>query len=159
MQDRALIQKLLNRIAAVKFLDNFKKKAIELNIKSYELSRAAGKIENAFSKTYSEMEDPRLSSFLRFWHAALNIVEARGEKADELNFNSLIDSELKEILTILNDINEADLKEFLRRHREFFLGLYVYVQLLKNKKAAAEEEIDAYERNLKIIAGDGNSGN
>jgi len=144
MNITAELQKLLNKIAVKMLMDNFSRKIYESKITHLELSRKAGKHEGAFNKTMNQMEDPNLSSFLRYWFSARSILKQRNEDSSQFSLDMLVDEKIEKILTAAADLAESDLEKFCDANHEFLIGLKVHVDLLNSKGRLRPEELGAY---------------
>lgn len=125
-------------------------------IKHSNLSERAGRVRNAFNKTFNQVEDLRLSSFIRYWVTFLNLANELNEmgsvKYDVPDFNNLVDQEIQNIVGLLSELslyqdNLGDLVQLLNSKedksvflRELFNGLKVHVESMKAKKVITEEE-------------------
>lgn len=124
-----------------------------MQISHSELSRTAGKVENAFNKTKNEMEDPRLSSFLKYWFAAKKIHNSRQRRKHsyKLDFQNLVDKNIEKILSAAAEIRDCEWKSFIIENKKLFNSLEVYITLFKNKKLLTKQELEVYLEIKKII--------
>lgn len=150
MSQNIHLQKLLAKIAIKRFIDNFAKVLNGHSITHLELSQSSGKPDNAFNKTVNEAEDPRLSTFLRYWISLEDILKTKGKEFD-VDFNQLIDGDTRKIIHILKDAHHADLNEIVKAHSQFLLGLKIYFDLLSRKNVLTTSEVEIYHHILKMI--------
>lgn len=147
------LQKILSKIAVYCFICNFDMALHNMQISHSELSRTAGKVENAFNKTKNEMEDPRLSSFLRYWWAARKIRNDRQRRKHtyRLDFQALIDKNIENILSAAAEIRDCEWKSFIIENEKLFNSLDVYIKLFKNKRLLTEQELEVYLEVKRVI--------
>jgi len=149
MDDKNLVlQKLLTKMLVKSVLNNFHNQLKREKISHAELSRKAGKLENAFNKTFNECEDPSFSSFLRYWHAFNSITEISDEKLNtkgSFQFEELIKKEDQKMLNLISQLKDYDLNSMAIEDKTFLKRLKYYFDILKLSKTLTDEEILIYE--------------
>lgn len=150
MYERVVLQKLLNKIAVKRFMDNLNNYLFDKSITNIEVSRRAGKPENAFNKTINEAEDPRLSTFLRYYTAVIDALDSREEPAD-IELINLLDEQIIKIFKLSREAQEADIKDLIISQKKLFRGLKVYVDILHQRKALTESEVNMYKNIEKLL--------
>lgn len=155
-RQRILI-KLMNKVLVCIFINNFSREMSRRCIPSAELSREAGKAGNAFSKTINQGEDPQLSSFLRYWHAASSSSkDKQGRDFPELDFNKLICSEAVNVLLLIRSLSNCDINNLSSEDSKTILNVKFYVDLLTSKKALTEIESNVYKEIYIMLDSGGN---
>lgn len=139
------VQKLLQKILVWKFMGNMTRALKQRNLTHTELSKASGRVSSAFNKTINQVEDLRLSSFLRYW-VVISELTADDGLHEKIVFEELIDEEIRRMIAVLSDLSYEDQpSHLLISEREFFIGLRVHVEGLKKKHALGPEESETYE--------------
>lgn len=142
MSEYQHVQKLLSKVALQRFMQNFRRKLNELDVKDIEISKKSGRHQGAFNKTINEAEDLRLSSFLRYWDTALSIAT---EHEVAIDFHDLMNEEVRKILQMVKEFSPSDLGDSIPNiHSKDLIDLKVYVDLLVKQKAITQAEQTAY---------------
>jgi hypothetical protein len=150
MNDNIILQKLLNKIAVKRFNDIFNEELKDRRITNIELSIKAGKLENAFNKTINEAEDPRMSTFLRYWNAVIELINEKDNESP-IDFNQLLDEKVRKILSMAGEMQEADVFHSIRKNKDFYIGLKVYVDILNKKGVLTIKEVKLYSKIMTVI--------
>lgn len=150
MKDNTTLQKLLNKIAVKRFNDNLNEELKDRRITNIELSIKAGKLENAFNKTINEAEDPRMSTFLRYWNAIIELINDKDNESP-IEFNHLLDQKIREILSMAGEMQEADIFHSIEKNKDFYLGLKVYVDILNKRGVLTIKEAHLYSKIMDAI--------
>jgi len=144
METEKTLIKLLSKVAVKRFMDKLTAELskLDFDINHLSISKIAGKQDNALSKTLSEGEDPRLSSFLRYWYAISTISKKETGQETPILFEKLFDPEVKRILKMISDLGNPN--PLFNEYKDTFKGWKVYVDLLAKQNAITQEEITAY---------------
>jgi hypothetical protein len=152
--DNVLLQGLLNKVILYRFTRNFDKILQDRKISHAELSESTGRKGNWFNRTFNELEDMRISTFIKSVAAVTKILNERGQ-SEPIDITSIINEELIEIATVSIDLTIIDIEDLLSPDSgltDFFLKLKVYVDSMKAlNDIVSQEEADAYARVLERI--------
>ncbi len=147
------LQRLLYRIAVKRLMEAFDAALDRAKIARRRLSEEAGMPPNAFTSTKNEMEDPRLSTFLRYYCAAVRLLSSMG--AEEISVDSMIrDSAAAKIIDLADEIALAGAGALSDEDSmRLFASLKQDVLLLTKKGAVSEEELAAFSAVCSMIQG------
>jgi hypothetical protein len=153
--EKAILQSLLTKIILYRFTRNFDKILQNQRISHAELSAATGRASNWFNRTYNELEDMRVSTFIKSMAAVNKILSQRGNDNQINPLDSIFDQELLRIASVFLDLSLFEPQELLDSDESmtaFFIGLKVYVDALKGMDAAVSpEEIAIFEKLLSKV--------
>ncbi|ASS74797.1 hypothetical protein CIG75_07275 [Tumebacillus algifaecis] len=143
------LQKLLHKVVLKRFFDNWTKEIKENKILQVELSRAAGRNDGAFNKSFKNLEDIQITTFLRYWSALNNVLVEKGKKP--LDFIRLLDHQTAKTLIIASELNIFEFQELAERERDFFIGVKVYIDVFLKEQVyySDSKEVLAYQAFIK----------
>ena len=116
------LQKTLMLVAVRRAIESLDRKRSELPITQLDLSGEAGLIDNAFSKSLSEMEDIRLSRFINYWCTLARVAKERGQQFN-LNESSIISESVQRIADLAGQVSAADLNALSIDEMMLFISL------------------------------------
>lgn len=151
--DNKLLQELLNKIMLYRFTRNIDRELENRKISHAALSRSIGRSGNWFNRSFNELEDMRISTFIKL---IVSLPKISSHKNDFIQINSILDKELFEIASVLIDLKDNNLEHLLHpdaNMTNFFLKIKVYLDSIK--KTVSQEELDAYNRVLRQITQNG----
>jgi hypothetical protein len=151
--DKELLQELLNKIMLYRITRNLNNELQTRNIKHYKISEATGRSGNWFNRTFNDLEDMRLTTFIKLVASVPKVVTENNTK-EPVPVTSIMTEEVMEIASLLLDLNDIEISDLLdpdAGKREFFKELKPYVDLLENANKASKEETEAYNRALQLI--------
>ncbi|WP_201635093.1 hypothetical protein [Tumebacillus amylolyticus] len=110
-------------------------------------------MENALSKSFTQVEDMHMSSFLRYWYGIQQILEQRGQE-EQLDFSRLLDPELLKMLEISIQMSTFEVPDVAEREIAFFQGLRAHVDGLLRRGSLSHdsEEVLAYESLMSLYS-------
>lgn len=148
------LMRLLHRIAVKRVMESFDAALRRAGITQRRLSEEAEMPPNAFSGTISEAEDPRLSTFLRYYCAALREMRSQGAE-EKISIDSLIrESGAAGIIHLACQIERAGADVFSNPEAAaLFVSLRQDVQMLNKKGAVSKEESAAFDKMYSLIKG------
>lgn len=130
-------------------MDKLDKELQERKIPRSKVSEEAARGPTTFNKTFSEAEDLRMSTFLRYWFSIMKIIER--EEKEPIKFDSMLDDEMREVVEIAVQIADDELEYVVNNNKEFFMGIKIYVKELKKSKALTQEEMEIFSEILDYI--------
>ncbi|GED13745.1 hypothetical protein [Aneurinibacillus migulanus] len=136
------LQKLLGKTASMIFIQKFSKYIDTNRIPILELSRTAGKPDNAFSKTRAG-EDPYLSTFLRYWFSCHLLAEKNKVKEPVPPLDSFFDQEVQKVLSLIYELAENG--ELSKASKKSLSDLQVYINILTKNGEASMQEKEVYK--------------
>jgi len=142
------LQSLFTKILSYRITRNIDKELKDKNINHLQLSEASGRFGNWFNRTYNQVEDMRLSTFLRAYVAVSRI-----PNMDPLPLDSIFTEEVLKIASLKIDFYDNNPEDLIKENKLslFLLGLKVYVDALEKLNIVTTEEVDAYDRVLLFI--------
>lgn len=156
--ENALLQGLLNKVILYRFTRNLDKELENRKISHAELSGSTGRIGNWFNRTFNELEDMRISTFIKSI-SAINKIISENDKFKPVEVHSVLDEELFKVASVSIDLSLNGVEHLLQNDtdvRRFFLEIRFYVDALKALDGKlTEDENDAYERILTRITPEG----
>lgn len=152
--DNILLQGLLNKVILYRFTRNLDKILQDHKISHAELSENTGRKGNWFNRTFNELEDMRISTFIKSVAAVSKILNEQ-RRSNPIDITSIITEELFEIANVSIDLTIVDIEDLLHPDSglaDFFLKLKVYVDSMKAlNNIVSQEEVDAYTRILEKL--------
>ncbi|MFI8712838.1 hypothetical protein [Brevibacillus brevis] len=147
--ESAVLQGVLNKILLYRFTRNLDKELQDRKISHAELSGTTGRSGNWFNRTFNELEDMRVSTFVKSL-SAINKIISGNDKFKPVEVHSVIDDELFRLASVSIDLSMNGVEYLLENDPEirmFFLDIKFYVDALKAlNDVLSEEEIQAYEQ-------------
>lgn len=152
--ESVLLQGLLNKVFLYRFTRTLDKELQDRKISHAELSGATGRSGNWFNRTFNELEDMRISTFVKSLSAINKIINGN-DKFKPVEVHSVIDDELFKLASVSIDLSMNGVEHLLKNDPEirmFFVDIKFYVDALKAlKDVLSEEEIQAYDQLLNRI--------
>lgn len=144
----SIIQKMIKKAVIYQLMTNFdvKLKTQEIQLTHRDLSIETGRAEAWFNNSYNNIEDLRISSFLRILAVANESYKERtGTEIDGAFLHAIFTSKVLETASAINGLaieNDAYLLDFIQSEEKLFQNLVGYWGILssKGKLDAAEEE-------------------
>ncbi|WP_044640741.1 hypothetical protein [Risungbinella massiliensis] len=157
--DSFLLQELLNKVLLYRLTRNLDKELQNRKISHAELSGSTGRKNNWFNRTFNELEDMRISTFIKSL-AAINKIISNTSKFSPVEVQAVIDEEILNIASVIIDLSMNDVRYLLNNDPDlpkFFEDIKFYVDSLRAlKNVLSLEESDAYDRVLNRINSEGN---
>lgn len=151
-----LLQGLLNKVILYRFTRNLDKELAERKISHAQLSGSTGRNSNWFNRSFNELEDMRISTFIKSI-TVINKIISGNEKFKPVEVCNVLDDELFKAASVSIDLSLNDDVEHLLRNdtdiRNFFVDIRFYVDALEGKLSGEEKQ--AYERILVRINEEG----
>jgi hypothetical protein len=120
--DYILLQGMLNKVLLHRFTRNLDKELQDRKISHAKLSGSTGRTGNWFNKTFNELEDMRISTFVKSLSAINNIISGNSN-FKPIEMNTVLDTELFKIASVIIDLsinetehlvkNDPDITKFL----------------------------------------------
>jgi hypothetical protein len=151
--DKELLQELLNKIMLYRITRNLNNEMRTRKIRHYQISEATGRNGNWFNRTFNDLEDMRLTTFIKLIASVPKIATENNTK-DPVPVTLILTEEVMEIASLLLDLNDVEISDLLdpdAGKRKLFKELKPYVDLLENANKASKEETEAYNRALQLI--------
>ncbi|USG67345.1 hypothetical protein NDK47_08765 [Brevibacillus ruminantium] len=158
--ESALLQGLLSKVLLYRFTRNLDKELNERKISHSQLSGSTGRSGNWFNRTFNELEDMRISTFIKSI-SAINKIISGNEKFKPVEVRAVLDEELFKVASVSIDLSiNNDVGHLLQNDpdiRKFFVDIKFYVDALKTlHDVISDEEIQAYEGIMNRIKAEGN---
>lgn len=154
LKENVFLQSLLNKVILYRFTRNLDKVLGDRKISHAELSGNTGRSGNWFNRTFNEMEDMRVTTFLKTLSAINKIVDGN-DKFRHAEVDAVLDEELFRIASFSIDLSMNDVEHLVQNDadiRKFFLDIRFYVDSLKALDGKlSDDELVAYERILTLI--------
>lgn len=160
--ESAVLQGLLNKVFLYRFTRNLDKELVSRKISHATLSGSTGRSGNWFNRTFNELEDMRISTFVKSISAINHIIREHGnDRYTPVEVHTVLDEELFKIATISIDLSMNDIEYLLVNEpeiREFLVGIKVYVDVLNTMNGKlSQDEIRLYEKTLSQLSSEGGS--
>lgn len=139
------LQKLLCKILNKSIVDKFHNELQRNNINHNKLSIDAGKHSSAFNKTFNNMEQLSLSSFLRYWYAASNLTSS-SLNSGPFSLNNFIQDEELQILRLICSIKDSSIDSLENSDIQLLKHLKCHFDFLEKNNKLAKEEIEIYNK-------------
>lgn len=160
LDENTLLQNLLNKVILYRFSRNLDKELQIRRISHAELSGSTGRSGNWFNRTFNELEDMRISTFIKSI-SAINKIISKKENVKPVEIEVILDKELLKIASVSIDLSMNSIEHLLQNDKEitrFFLEeIRYYVDALRAHNCKlSDDEFSAYEQILKKINSEGN---
>ncbi|WIM41140.1 hypothetical protein PO903_09810 [Paenibacillus sp. PK4536] len=153
--DKELLESLMKKILIYRFTRNIDKILHDNKISHHEISMNSGRNNNWFNRTFNDLEDMRISSFLKMLSAMNKLSGNTKNQLKPFNLEDILGNDVLDISSILNDLNSDDLDHLLQHDKELaesLNNLKFYFDTIQGfDSIVSKEEIDAYDRIIKII--------
>jgi hypothetical protein len=148
--DKYFLQKLIQKIIVWKFSSNLDKELSKYDISHANISRQAGRVQTAFNKTIRQVEDIRISSFIRYWISIQDLIKVSTRyKNINISFESLIDEEIVKLSHFASELSDEEIDYIANLDAALLIGLKVHIQRMRLiKNVLKDEEIQIYEKVL-----------
>ncbi|GED59947.1 hypothetical protein ABER61_00515 [Brevibacillus formosus] len=157
--ESALLQGLLNKVILYRFTRNLDKELEDRKISHAELSGSTGRSGNWFNRTFNELEDMRISTFIKSI-SAINKIISGNYKFKPVEVHKVLDEEMFKVASVSIDLSMNGVEYLLQNDADmckFFLEIRFYVDALKALDGKLSyDEIHAYEQILTRINTEGN---
>jgi hypothetical protein len=139
------LQKLLCKILNKSIVDKFHNELQKNSINHNKLSTDAGKHPSAFNKTFNNVEQLTLTSFLRYWYVASTMTSS------SLNFgpfslDNFIQDEELHILRLLCSIKDSSVDYLESADIQLLKHLKYHFDFLQKNNKLSKEEIEVYNK-------------
>lgn len=154
--EQQALKRLLRKLMIHRLTRNLDRAMRANKISHTELSEAVGRTKNWFNRVFNELEDIRVSTFLRVYVALLKLVETRPYSTKELiKFEDIFDGDVLRLAALSNDLQTDNIQALLKVDSElveFLLGLRGYVENVRSlRRLLEEDEIHSFLNVLKHI--------
>ena len=139
------LQKLLCKILTKSIIDKFHNVLQKNNISHNKLSTESGKVSSAFNKTFNNAEQLTLSSFLRYWYAALSITNSDINTGPFTLEEFIKDEELR-LLKLICSLKDYSFDEIESNDIQFLKHLKYHFDLLQKNNRLTTDEITVYNK-------------
>jgi transcriptional regulator with XRE-family HTH domain len=141
---------LFNKIILYRFTRNLDRELKSRKITHSELSEATGRAKNWFNRVFNELEDIRISTFIRLYAAMSKLAEEKRHfQATPLTFDTLFDEDVLRLASLSLDLRTDDIEELIKIDTtlaDFIMGLRFYVEILKGmRNVVSVQETEAFE--------------
>lgn len=144
----SVIQKMMKKAVIYQLMTSFdtKLKSEEVQLTHRDLSEATGRAETWFNNSFRNVEDLRISSFLRILAVVNeNHKEKIGSEIDGAFLSVIFNSKVLQAASAINGLameNDDHLLEFVQEEEKLFQDMVAYWGILNsnNKLDEAEEE-------------------
>lgn len=149
--DGVLLQGLLNKVLLYRITRNLDKELQDRRISHAELSGSTGRSGNWFNRTFNELEDMRISTFIKSL-TAINKIISGNSNFKPVEVQSVLDIQLFKIASVSIDLSMNGIEHLLNNDPaipKFFADIKFYVDAIKAlNNTISDEELQAYEKIL-----------
>lgn len=159
----SLIQKMIQKAAIYQLMTNFdeKLKSEEVQLTHRDLSDGTGRAETWFNNSFRNVEDLRISSFLRLLAVANESHKYKTEtEIDGAFLSAIFTSKVFQIASAINGVameNDAHLPDFIQSEEKLFQDLVGYWGILSANNKLNEAEEEAFKEIRTILNPDSNA--
>jgi hypothetical protein len=139
------LQKLLCKILNKSIVDKFHNELQKNNINHNKLSTDAGKHPSAFNKTFNNVEQLNLSSFLRYWYAASTLTSS-SLNSGPFSLDNFIQVEELHILRLICSIKDSSVDSLENTDIQLLKHLKYHFDFLQKNNNLSKEEIEIYNK-------------
>ncbi|MEQ6378240.1 hypothetical protein RZN22_17130 [Bacillaceae bacterium S4-13-58] len=154
--EKELLIKLLHKVLLYRITRNIDKELNVRKISHSEISGSTGRNSNWFNRSFNELEDMKITTFVKILAAVNKNVDATtNSNFQPVSIESVLDKETLRIASYTIDVSINDLDYLITNStnfREFLIEIRFYVVSLKAlNNVLSSDELDAYEVIFKRI--------